>query len=159
MSKAIRITALLLIALAFSAAAQRTTRRGLRVADTPEAEAAIIADTLHTPLPDSIKISGYDKPLRSSYETMFVTNTTDRHITGLRIQLDYYDTAGNILHSRRCDVAVDIPPATTRQISLRSWDRQNSFYYRLSARPRKADATPYDVRCSILYLLTSHSVK
>ncbi len=149
----------MLIALALSAAAQRTTRRGLHVAGTPEAESGIKADTLHTPQPDSIKISGYDKPLRSSHETMFVTNTTGRHITGLRIQLDYYDTAGNILHSRQCDVAADIPPGTTRQIAIRSWDRQNSFFYRLSARPRKADATPYDVRCSILYLLTPRSAK
>lgn len=159
MSKAFRITALLLITLAFSTAAQRTTRRGLRVADTPEAESGIKADTLHTPQPDAVRISGYDKPLRSSYETMFVTNSTGRHITALRIQLDYYDNAGNILHSRQCDIAADIPSGTTRQISLRSWDKQNSFYYRLSARPRKADATPYDIRCSILYLLTSHSAK
>lgn len=154
-----RITTLLLIAVAISATAQRTTRRGLCASDTSTAIATAAADTLHTPQPDSVKISGYDKPLRSSYETMFVTNKSALPISGMRLQLEYFDTSGRILHSRQCDVAADIPSGTTRQISLRSWDRQKSFYYLLSTPPRKADATPYDVRCSIIYLLIPHSAK
>lgn len=153
----ILVLAALISATTF-AAAQRTTRRGLkpRSADS-SVSASTGSDTITAPGTDIIAVTGYDKPLRSSVETFFVTNSTNRRITAIRLELTYTDINGNMLHSRTCDITADIPPQATRQLSIRSWDVQNSFYYRLSAMPRSKVATPYDVSCKVLYILTQPS--
>lgn len=150
---------ILLIVLFLSAAAtaQRTTRKGLRVTKTESVnsyDTVSVASKQTDGDTPKITLAGYDKPLRSNRETMFVTNLTNNTVKGLRLELNYYDMHGKKLHSRQCDIDCDIPAGETRQISLRSWDTQHSFVYRLSTRPRQADATPYDVVCNIIYYLT-----
>ena len=148
-------TATILIALLIAAgvSAQRTTRRGLRASQPAATECAAV-DTVAVTA-DSITLSGYDKPLRSRTESMFVSNHTGRTVAGLRLRIEYFDLSGRSLHARECDIAARIPAGSTRQISFPSWDRQLSFYYRLSSKPRRADAAPYNVRCSVIHILTT----
>lgn len=147
----------ILLLLSTAVTAQRTTRKGLRVAKTESVnsyDTVIVATKKIDSNIPKITLAGYDKPLRSNRETMFVTNLTNNPVKGLRLELNYYDLHGNKLHSRQCDIDCDIPAGETRQISLKSWDVQHSFVYRLSTRPKHADATPYDVVCNIIHYLT-----
>lgn len=148
---------ILLFAVAATAAPQRTTRKGLRAAPGATGLHAPCADTIRGACTDSITLAGYDKPLRSRHETMFVTNRSRHNITGLGLTLSYYDSHGRKLHGRSISVAVELSASDTRQIAIPSWDRQQAFYYHRSSRPRKADATPYDVRIDIDYILASTS--
>ncbi len=86
---------------------------------------------------DSILLSGYDKPLRSRRESIFVTNKTDLRLTRLILSIDYYDMDGRELHHEDVEVGVDIPAGATRQILFTSWDRQLTFVYYRSERSTK----------------------
>lgn len=154
-----RILTLLIIimgAAGIMARTQRTTRKGLTPNTTQNVSVRTdsVTDTFFLPVSDSLKISGYDKPLRSTRETMFVTNNTKSIVRQIRLSIRYSDTHGRELHSREATVDCVIPPGATRQIALKSWDIQKSFYYKRSPKPGRTDATPYDITCDILYYLT-----
>ncbi len=94
---------------------------------------------------DSVRFYGYEKTLRSTRETMFVSNLCrSRSISALIFTITYTDTKGRQLHRRRVEHRTDIPAGETRRIDIPSWDRQQTFYYTGSPRPRTA-AIPYDV--------------
>ena len=57
------------------------------------------ADTL-----TMIRIFGYDKPLSSDRESMFLTSEIDSDtICGIELRIDYLTTAGVCLHTRTLD--------------------------------------------------------
>lgn len=145
---------LLCLSLAAGMSAQTTTRTHLKVAEKPVkgdcAAVAALCDTLASPAPHTVDINGYDKPLRSRRETFFVTNNSARDVTGLAVNINYYDSSRRQLHSRRARINVSIPAGETRQASLRSWDEQQSFYYVHSAVPsRVSQATPFEVTITV----------
>ena len=153
MKKYIAIASLLCIAAA-AMTAQRTTRRNLR----PQRESAVALeepadsrlDTLVSFAPHTVDINGYDKPLRSRRETFFVTNNGADSLARIAFTIDYYDTKNRQLHSASHNVAVTVPPSQTRQVYVRSWDTQFSFFYLRSAVPQRLEqATPYDVRITV----------
>lgn len=131
--------------------AQRTTRKGLHTVTENNISGIMQPDTI---IPDNgsfrISVAGYDKPLRSSKETFFISNHTTMDLSGIRIRLEYFDTHGRTLHQRELYLPIDLPSGATRQTSIRSWDIQKSFYYRLSSRPRRSDGTEYDVRVTVI---------
>jgi len=128
-----------------SAVPDRTTRRGLKaVAPTAVNAVAMRHDTV-TPSPGMIDVAGYDKPLRSSRETLFVTNRSSRTLKGVELRIIYLDAKGRQLHEAVHWLPSDIPPGETRRLSFKSWDLQRTFYYRLTGRPRTSDGTMYDV--------------
>lgn len=136
--------------LAVSAAAQRTTRarlqNGAADAQPAPAECTVIA----APSPQYVSVSGYDKPLRSRRETFFVTNNGDTPIEGIAFTINYFDSNNRQLHAASHNVSVQIPPSETRQVNIKSWDSQQSFYYTRSTAPARADqATPYDVKITV----------
>lgn len=158
----IMMTLLLGVAAVTSSQTQRTTRKGLRPATTDavtNGRATVSCDTVFSSATDSLRISGFDKPLRSSRESMFITNNSHSTVTKIRLAIRYSDSRGRELHSRECTVDCMIPAGATRQVTIKTWDLQQSFYYRRSARPRRADATPFDVTCDILYYLTESHQK
>ncbi len=118
-----------------------------------------IFDTIHAPAPSEVRLSGYDKPLRSRVESLFVTNNLDREIFEIEITLTYTDMQGRTLHETTRKIRADIPSATTRHLQFPSWDTQQSFYYRHSRPPRLANVTPYDVTCKVKYCITNHEQK
>ncbi len=103
-----------------------------------------------------VRLSGYDKPLRATRESLFVTSSLSDTIHALRLRLDYYDMSGRRLHSRDIDIKADIPPSETRSVNFKSWDTQKSFYYHLGAKPRSGTATPYDVKAHIIHIIIDH---
>lgn len=94
----------------------------------------------------TIILSGYDKPRRSTRESLFALNAGADTIHGLILNITYRDTRGNMLHRRRVPVTGTIPPGQRRMLHFKSWDTQQAFYYIKSApyRPHTA-ATPYAV--------------
>lgn len=149
-----------LFAVSAAATIDKTTRKGLKVdASAINHDVKTVADTLHGPITDSIYLAGYDKPLRSTRESLFVTNRSDRDIDGLVIETEYRDMAGRQLHKRTVTISCDIPAGETRRVDFRSWDRQQSFYYRLSPKPKRSQATPYDVTCRTIGVIVSNHDK
>lgn len=144
--------ALLLLFGAGSVAARRVKTR--RASDSPKVviseETSPGFDTIAGVLADrTVTISGYDKPLRASRESMFMTSNDSSAIMSLSFSIGYYDMQGRMIHKARHRLNVDIPPFETRQLTFPSWDRQQSFYYRRSTPPKRVSATPYEVKISV----------
>lgn len=127
--------------------AEQTTRKRLK---PKSIQSEIIACSYDTIVPDSTKIiiAGYDKPLSSRHEAFFVTNHYDKELKVLEITFNYYDLSGRQLHSITKTINCEIPAGETRQLHIPSWDKQFSFYYYLSPRPRR-QATPFIVKHTI----------
>lgn len=145
------VTSLMVLAVTSVAAPDtRTTRKKL-----VKAEQDVTAVTESTTLsPDSITIADYDKPLRSNYETIFVTNRHQRKLVQITINIDYIDMNGSQLHSRSVTVECEIPPGATRQLHTRAWDRQKAFYHHTTrSKPRSPHARPYKVVVTPVSLL------
>lgn len=126
---------------------ERTTRRGLqRVAVTSQATTAD-ADTI-VPSAGMITLSGYDKPLKSSKESIFVTNRSRRTVSDIEVSLTYLDPQGRQLHERHITITIALPPGQTRQFYFPSWDKQRAFFYELSGKPRTSDGSPYKIKAT-----------
>ena len=150
MRKLMILMLLMLVGLPLMSQRVRTTRRQLHrsVAETADTLQALQRPDIIVPPDSGVVLSGFDKPVSSMYETMFATNRLDRRIDCVYLSLEYFDSAGRQLHSRRCCVRAVIPAGETRQLSFRTWDRQGSFYYHRSRRPR-VSAAPFSVKCRV----------
>ncbi len=96
----------------------------------------------------AVALYGFDKPLQSLYESVFARNLTDSTICCVYLTIEYIDRKERQLHKRQCRVKTLIPPGETRLLRFPSWDRQNSFYYEKSRRPR-VEATRFNDICNI----------
>lgn len=158
-------TLLLLLSAALTARADNTLRGKLKVdpriatatSATPKTDTLTTAqrfDTLSSFARTDVRLSGYDKPLNSRKESLFVSNRLDRDITALKIRLVYKDTAGRTLHETEREIRADIPAGATRLVQFPSWDKQNSFFYVKGRRPRVANVTPFDVTCTVVHIVS-----
>lgn len=93
---------------------------------------------------DQITFSGFDKPGDSSQESFFITNNTDRTMTGVTLYIEYLTPDGRQLHKQFLRLSCSIPPHETRKTDIRSWDTQRSFHYEKSAPTRRS--APFAVR-------------
>ncbi len=84
-----------------------------------------------------ILFTGYEKPQNSSTETFFITNNTDRTMTGITLYIEYLTTDNRQLHKRFVRLSCNIPPGETRLADLTSWDKQKSFHYEKSAQSKR----------------------
>lgn len=137
---------------ALTLGAQKTTRPRLHAAPAgAEASATEGPRAVVAPGPEVLKVSGYDKPLRSRRETFFVANHDgEAAVERLALTITYLDSAGKMLHKREVSLPCDIPAGETRNLSIPSWDGQQSFYFVRSSVPvRAAQATPYDVTIAV----------
>ncbi|MDE5751500.1 MAG: hypothetical protein K2H88_02555 [Duncaniella sp.] len=160
--KALLASLLLVCTLGPASLMADNTMRGKRLkVEHPEhlrASADVTAghDTVFHPSDGTVTLSGYDKPLNSSKETLLVTNRSDCHINGLRIAIRYLDLHGRELHSTEVELHSNIPAGATRKLQFPSWDIQRSYYYHLGKQPRTANVTPYTVKCHTVYFITKH---
>lgn len=148
------IIVILSIAVALGAAAKRTrtTRSNLKATPEVEATAAFTLDSI-APADGDIALSGFEKTLRSRYESIFVTNNSPVDIKAISLTIEYFDTSGRQLHKRDVKVSCDIPRQQTRQIQFKSWDLQQVWHYRLSQPPQtRYQATPFDISATINYI-------
>lgn len=93
---------------------------------------------------DQIIFSGFDKPGNTSTESFFITNNTDRTLTGVSLYIEYLTPDGRQLHKQFLRLSCNIPPNETRKTDIRSWDTQRSFHYVKSAPSRRS--APFTVR-------------
>lgn len=98
---------------------------------------------------DQIQFSGFDKTISSKLETFFITNNTDCLLESVTIEIEYLTTDGRQLHKRYEQIRCSVPAGETRSIDIKSWDKQKSYYYYLSAKPRR-QATPFMVKITTL---------
>lgn len=155
-----RILAVILtiLAIGLTAEAQRTTRKRLKEIPRTDSSAIANIDTLRNASTSVVEISGYDKPLSSHLETFFVTNKGNNTVKAINITFNYFDRKNRQLHSVTKTIDCSIPPGQTRQISTPSWDKQKSFYYYRSAKPRR-QATPYSVTHTINFVVSHQTQK
>lgn len=144
---------LILCAIAINCSAQRTTRKGLKEIPRTDSSAIANVDTLRNASTSVVEISGYDKPLSSHLETFFVTNKGNNMVKAINITFNYFDRKNRQLHSASHTIECSIPPGETRQLSVSSWDKQKSFFYYRSAKPRRK-ATPYSVTHTINFVIS-----
>jgi len=139
-----------LIATSASAKTVKTTRTNLK----PKSESVklstvksdlTVIDSVST---DSVEVRGFDKPLYSVKETFLVTNKLSRRISSITLTINYIDIADRVFNSRTVTVDCGIPSGTTRQLSIKSFDTQKSYYYIRSRRPR-AQSTPFQVAITV----------
>ena len=144
-----------------SVPAQRRTSLNRKLKPVPAAPAptdAAYASRLDSvaATADMVRFSGYEKTLRSTRETLFVSNLCESEIEGMVFTITYLDSSGRQLHEVRRVIHTSVPPGETRRIDFPSWDRQLTFYYSGSPRPR-VPAIPYDIKLTpdTLFLLRS----
>ena len=135
------IMAIAMLAVTSAHARKQSTTRNVRHATTALLQVGPSRDTIAV-TGTAVRLSGYDKPLRATRESMFVTSSLDDTIRALRV------------HSRDVDITADIPPADTRCVDFKSRDTQKSFYYHLGPKPRRGTATPYKVEAHVVYVIT-----
>lgn len=93
---------------------------------------------------DQFVAERYDKPAGSNFESLFITNNSDRTLKRMSFYFTYRNNEGKMLHKRFLQIDCDIPPYETRRVEFKSWDTHRSFYYKGSVKPRKK-AEIYDV--------------
>ena len=141
---------LLAVTVAVVATPRRNTSRAGLAAE--RVSAAAVRDTLgHA---DSIvSLTGYEKPLRETTESLFVFNNGRRTVDCLCLDIVYSDLDGNMLHSRRLTLPLSLAPGERRKVHFRSWDPHRLFYYHLNTPTRvKTRATPYTVTLKAVYV-------
>lgn len=87
---------------------QRTTRGKVSGRNVAEPAKAAV-DSIIIPDSSEVLLYGYDKPLRSRQETVFVANNTLHDITALIFTTRYIDTKGRQFHQQSRRVRADIP--------------------------------------------------
>lgn len=127
------------------------TGRGRLRSDTRRFQREAVADTLRGAMIDSLTVAGYDKPLRSRNESLFIVNHTKADLQTVVIEITYTDPKGRQLHKAVNRIRENIPAGETRLVKFPSWDVQQAFYYWRSPRPtRAAQATPYRVEIKVI---------
>lgn len=142
----------IIIMLAMSAigilANTRTTRSHLKAAPDSAALTARAAQLL--PAADSLTVSRYDKPLRSSSESLFLSNRSRSSVAMVSLTIVYLSMDGEMLHSRTIDIPCSIPAGETRQLTFRAWDRQKAYYHHATrVTPRSQKAIPYRTQITV----------
>ncbi|MDE5744303.1 MAG: hypothetical protein K2H84_01425 [Paramuribaculum sp.] len=146
-----RIIIALLIALtALCANADKTTRKGLKAIPAKEQPAKSDSLDFFAPSPGMIRLSGYDKPLRSYRESIYITNASRRPLRFINLEITYLDEQGKQLHRRNVKLNVTVPAGETRQLTFSSWDKQRNMYYVKSGKPRTSDGTPYSIAARVI---------
>lgn len=143
------IVAILAIMVCFAAEPQRqnSTRKGLkavREAQPCGGQGGAQPDTVAA-TGSELRFSGYEKTLRSTRETVFVTNLSNREIDRVIFHITYLDSSGRQLHKARKSIYAGVPAGETRRLDFPTWDRQFAFYYVRSPKPR-VSAIPYSVK-------------
>lgn len=151
--KRLSVLVLLALTVALPLAARRQKTGPARLHKAPEP--AVRYDTLVPPAPGAIRFSGYDKPNGATREMFFLTNLMpdSMDIDGVNVTFDYYDMKDRQLHSATHTLRVTLPAGRTRNVGVRSWDRNNSFHYFRSQPPRRRASTPYRVTSRVNYVL------
>lgn len=142
-----RLLPTLLILIFAAVVYARNVRTTRNPSSGATADTSVGVDTI-IPSPTDVTVSGYNKPLRATRESLFITNNTDTHIVTTVLTIGYFDSDSTMIHSRTVRINTPIPPGQTRNATFPSWDRQTSFYF-ISSPPSRAAGIPYFIRQSV----------
>ena len=149
----------MLLCGAMCMSAQRTTRRTLTPAPKPVAATAPAPvcqqDTLRGDAATAmVSLTGYEKPLRATRETLRVANNSDTlTVETVCFEIEYRDMHGLMLHRREVELPLWLAAGEARMASFKSWDVNKVFYYHVNEPPRtSAQGTPYTVAVRLLWL-------
>lgn len=127
----------------FPAKETKEERKGVAVAGSFRVEVSDDSECEYSK--EQFAFSGFDKKLNSSQESFFLTNKSNRILTGIELFIEYLTPDGRQLDMRFHEIKCNIPAGETRKIDIKSWDSQHSFHYIKSA-PAKGGGTPFIVR-------------
>lgn len=156
------IVTYLVVLLCMAVYAKDTTRRGLRANTALTTRTTAQYDTLTaTQAAQHIVVTGYEKPLRSTKETVMIHLSDDApNITRVILEIEYYDMQGHALHKRNVEIPTESDAGSTRFYPFKSWDVNKVFYYHLNTPPRTtAQGTPYYVSINVVGALTPRHPK
>lgn len=141
------LPAMAVMFVAVASGQRQSSRRGkLKPSDVVSERGAQSAPFDTVAVPDGmVRFSGYEKSLRATRETVFISNLSAREVARVAFRVTYYDVQGRQIHVARHNIYAPVPPGETRRLDFPTWDRQYTFYYVGSPRPR-VSATPYSVR-------------
>ena len=125
-----------------------TTRKNLSIKTVAEQLESLNTAEEKT-LTDSINISGYDKTVTDKDESFYLTNNTEFTLSKIVVRFTYRNLDKAMLHEETYGIDCDIPPHSTRQLTVRSWDKGHTHYYHKSRKPRRS-AIPYTVSYTLL---------
>lgn len=95
----------------------------------------------------------YDKKTGAAKETFFIDNGSDTNLSGLELEISYFNSAGKLIHKRTVEISQPLPAKETRKVDIVSWDTQKSYHYVNSISSSKG-STPYTVRFKVLSCYT-----
>lgn len=148
---------LIAFAIAFCSFGQRqsTTRKIPKSKAVDIESPASRIDTIQCSASD-INFSGYEKTLRSNWESVFATNCTEDTLSSISMLIQYSDMEDRQLHQRTEELPIQLPPGETRQLVFKSWDKNKVWFYYLSEPTRtKGQITPYKVKITPLRYTSS----
>lgn len=96
----------------------------------------------------AVTMRGYSKPAGAAKESFMLTNNTNLYISLVEMIFRYSDMEGVSVHERTESIVCDLPPYSSRQVSIKSFDEGKRFYY-YKNKPRK-DAVAYKVAIKLL---------
>lgn len=139
------------ISFAVSEARVNSTRKGISVQGKVDTASLIvdsmIIDNVVRFEERAVVMRGYSKSAGAAKETFMLTNNTNLYISQVEISFKYTDINGVLLHERTEMVKCELPPYSSRQASIKSWDEGHKFYY-YKGKSRN-DAIAYDVKVRV----------
>ena len=111
-------------------------------------------DTLYTPdIPFTsrvVSMHGYAKRLGDARESFILRNETHNYrISRVVLKLVYSLENGREIYRRNEIVECDIRPGETQSIAIKSFDKDNKYYY-FPTPPQRAEGVPYRVQYDVL---------
>lgn len=153
----IRVLILLIVAVSsqWSVAQGRvnSTRKGLQLNVSAKEKIDNVIDTIVIKKVDgfcenAVTMRGYAKSAGAAKETFMLTNNTNLWLSLVEFTFRYTDVDGVQVHERTETISCDLPPYSSRQVSIKSFDVGKKFYY-YKNKPRK-DAVAYKVAIKLL---------
>lgn len=133
-------------------ARENTTRQNLQLAAVDTVDVAVDSLALADPLEfqeKAISVRGYSKRVSDSKESFMLTNNTNMRISSVEVRFLYTDVKGIMIHERVEVIDCDLPPYSSKQIAIKSFDEGKRFYYYMS-KAKKKDAIPYKVAATTI---------
>ncbi len=154
-----RLSAVLFLIICFihvinSSQQVNTTRKGIQPSVVEETIVdTVLIDDVNVFCGRIVTMRGYSKRIGDSRETFMLTNNSDLYISQVELLLQYRDIEGVLLHERTETVFCDLPPYSSKQLSIKTFDEGRKFHYIRNKSGKGAVA--YEITMQLL----SYSVK
>lgn len=78
---------------------------------------------------NAVSMRGYSKRISDMKETFMLTNNTNLYLSQVELCIRYRDVEGVLLHERTEYIPCDLPPYSSRQLSIKTFDEGRKFHY------------------------------